>query len=742
MIRPITYIALFLLLTVLPTVVPTVALAVNLTWDGSRPSTNWNATQGVFPFDTNWNSFVQIPEADDTVTFPDTAADFVVTLNGNRTVLSATFSGGSGYTLNDDTLTLATGDLTANDAATHTINSNVTLGGVGDWALDANVELNGDLTGGFDLNLTGTGLLTHTGAASSVGAVNIGANNTLRLDGGSLSATGGLDNTAGGNLNFRDGALNVSGGPFLPQASVGNYTIEGATASDLAHLTLGEGATFNVNFTLTVAGLEDGAMTLTDGAVVNSSNGEIATNSTDTGTVTVSGTDPNGIPSAWNITGGLDIEGASSSLLIDGGGQVTASSLDVAPSSQQDAAVTVSGSDTGGNPSALVLSGTLELGFGSPTNATLDVLAGARVSNNNAFLGDNPDSGSSATVTVTGADPNSNPATWTSSGNLTVGADFHTSKVTTVNIGSDGLVTVAGTTSVLSSGRIDLMGGRFEFGRTTLAEYTAFNAISGELAGAVEISGSHNINDLPSLVAVGGVDTTGVWFLNSGQISGEGTLVEDFGNLAGGEVVANPLELMRFLGAATNNEGQLTLVGGAMDFSQGLMNASGGLVQGNGTLRADAGTTNDGTMAFNGTANVIGDVTNNASGVISTTAGTTTFFDDVVNNGTIQTNANSFSVYFGSYSGNGDTGTGTVIMEGDLKPGSSPGVMNFAGDVSFGAGAGLDVEIVSAAGVPGTDFDQVKRGGRGDAGRDFAGRLVGGPQRPKQRLLPDAGRDI
>jgi hypothetical protein len=129
---------------------------------------------------------------------------------------------------------------------------------------------------------------------------------------------------------------------------------------------------------------------------------------------------------------------------------------------------------------------------------------------------------------------------------------------------------------------------------------------------------------------------------------------------------------------------------------------------GNGTLRVDGfrGNNNDGDMAFSGLTNIIGDIHNNSTGVIiSSGGGPVTFYDDVVNNGEIRTNVNSFSVYFGSYSGNGDTGTGTVIMEGDLKPGSSPGTMAFGGDLSFGPQASLEIEIGGL--IAGSEYDQV-----------------------------------
>jgi len=192
---------------------------------------------------------------------------------------------------------------------------------------------------------------------------------------------------------------------------------------------------------------------------------------------------------------------------------------------------------------------------------------------------------------------------------------------------------------------------------------------------------------------------------NNGLVSGDGTIGGSFTNSTSGEMQVLFGDNLVLTGVGNTNQGQVTLSGGQIHFMQDLTNSSTGLVIGNGTLRADGGTTNDGNLAFSATANVIGDVTNNASGLISSSGGTTTFFDDVTNNGEIRTNINSFSVYFGSYSGNGDTGTGTVIMEGDLKPGSSPGTMEFGGDLSFGPSATLEIEIGGL--LAGSEYDRV-----------------------------------
>src|SRR5205823_5290800 len=83
-----------------------------------------------------------------------------------------------------------------------------------------------------------------------------------------------------------------------------------------------------------------------------------------------------------------------------------------------------------------------------------------------------------------------------------------------------------------------------------------------------------------------------------------------------------------------------------------------------------------------------------------------TFLDDVVNNGAISISSGNTAVFFGSFSGaNGTTGAGSVLLEGDLRPGNSPAAISFGGDVSFGSGAALDIELGGLS--AGSQYDTV-----------------------------------
>ena len=148
-----------------------------------------------------------------------------------------------------------------------------------------------------------------------------------------------------------------------------------------------------------------------------------------------------------------------------------------------------------------------------------------------------------------------------------------------------------------------------------------------------------------------------------------------------------------------------------LEFTQNLTNNAGAFISGNGTLKTSTGLTNNGTMNFSGLANVVGDVTNSATGkIISSGGGPTTFLDDVTNQGEIRTSAGSFTVFFGAVTGAGTfTGTGTVNFEGDLKPGNSPAAVNFAGDVCSARTQRLKSK--SAAPRPAAQYDQINVAG-------------------------------
>ena len=120
-----------------------------------------------------------------------------------------------------------------------------------------------------------------------------------------------------------------------------------------------------------------------------------------------------------------------------------------------------------------------------------------------------------------------------------------------------------------------------------------------------------------------------------------------------------------------------------------------GSILGRGVIQAPL--YNGGNVALSGDSSFSGDVTNQSGGKIVISGGSdVTFFEDVDNQSgaEIRVSQNSSATYFGSLTGTGSfTGTGTSYIEGDMRPGASPGMMAFGGDVVFGSGARLQIEL-------------------------------------------------
>jgi hypothetical protein len=129
---------------------------------------------------------------------------------------------------------------------------------------------------------------------------------------------------------------------------------------------------------------------------------------------------------------------------------------------------------------------------------------------------------------------------------------------------------------------------------------------------------------------------------------------------------------------------------------------SGALMAHHSLLRFPGGVKNSGSLAFSGGFNdILGDITNLAGGMITVSGGSTVVFnEDVMNEGIITVSASgalaSSAIFFGELGGNGVAGSGTVFIEGDMRPGFSPGTMRFGGDVSYGPLARLHLEIGGA----------------------------------------------
>jgi hypothetical protein len=160
------------------------------------------------------------------------------------------------------------------------------------------------------------------------------------------------------------------------------------------------------------------------------------------------------------------------------------------------------------------------------------------------------------------------------------------------------------------------------------------------------------------------------------------------------------------------NAGEIDLTGGIIEFQKAVTNTSTGFISGHGTIIAGGGLTNQGVVVFSGgPADFYGDITNATGAKIVLTGGsTTTFYDDINSTGgELRVGTGCAVAFLGTYNG-GTTGSGTVYIEGDLRPGHSPAAVTFEGDLVMGSGAALVAELGGT--TPGSQYDTVTIGGQ------------------------------
>lgn len=198
---------------------------------------------------------------------------------------------------------------------------------------------------------------------------------------------------------------------------------------------------------------------------------------------------------------------------------------------------------------------------------------------------------------------------------------------------------------------------------------------------------------------------------NAGTVSGTGTIGTDLFNNLTGKVLVDSNDRLKVTGDV-NNSGAIQLNGGVLQVDGTLANKAGSQISGRGTLRTGqddsvATLKNEGAIAFSGGfSDVYGDVSNTGNGqLMSVGGGVATYHGDVVHNGKeIRTSAGARTVFLGSLSGAGSfTGSGTVEVQGDLRPGNSPALVTFDGDLELGSTATTTMELGGL--LRGTQYD-------------------------------------
>ncbi|MFO0788977.1 MAG: hypothetical protein U0805_05930 [Pirellulales bacterium] len=632
-----------------------------------------------------------------TGTFTQTGGANTIQGAGNHLYLGNAAGGVGNYSISGGTLT-ANNDVNVGVAGTATLN----ISGTGSVYIGNNLAINAT----SNVNLNGGMLRLNTGSGLNrvnytAGTVRLAGNRNLNNDavisvlfgpadysiptGKTLEIEQVAELSGGSNFSVLGGTLrslsNGSGGGDFRIGENGNGTLQinsgGAVSGNVFQIGSSINAANPFNGTVTVSGAGsslgtstlriggkgNGTLNISSGATVTTSNfanvGNSNSSGTGSGTVVLSGAG-----STWTIGSSLGIGSfGTGTVTLEAG-----TTLDVV---------------TGGiGVSSL---GTINLNGGT---LKFPLLSGGEHINFNS--GTIYAYGSHTLGTDTSLTPLFGVAPYITSGkNLTVEGLATLNSRTTI----DGGVLTVGS---LNSGGTVAVGGNLDFIRGKLnitnqvVNITSTGAVGQNL----------DLNDDAILSAPLGI-------VNFSLVTGDGQLEGPFTNNFGAELRGEAGKSLRLLSPATN-AGRINLLGGLLDFDQTLTNLAGGLVSGNGSLKARNGLTNQGTMNFAGTANIVGDVVNSAGAkIISGGGGATIFFDDVANNGEIRTSTNGFTVFYGAVSGAGSfTGTGTVNFEGDLTPGNSPAALAFGGDVAFGAGATLQMELGGTS--PGTTYDQLQ----------------------------------
>ena len=240
----------------------------------------------------------------------------------------------------------------------------------------------------------------------------------------------------------------------------------------------------------------------------------------------------------------------------------------------------------------------------------------------------------------------------------------------TASLANPSLLTFAAGTFDLTSDNLDINGAPGTPGHGLFGSGLALS--SGM---TVNVTNNATIAADASLSMQGGTFSAAT-LTNSGSIGGSGRINAPLTNASDGLVSAPAGDQLLFTAASNVNQGQIELSGGAVNFTGALTNGalpgSSGLITGNGHLIVSGGLLNSGTMTLSAVTNIDGTVTNAAGGLIDAGyppagGGTTTFWNNVVNNGTIRTENGTFSVFYGAVSGSGAfTGPGTTSFESNL----------------------------------------------------------------------------
>ena len=525
----------------------------------------------------------------------------------------------------------------------------------------------------------GTGSLTmDNGTTLTAGtSTTISATSTLTMNGGTLDT---VAFTRNGTFNFNDGTLRVRG-IYTPNPAAASLVINGIDDASLPTLRLSGNFAVNNVTNLIVGNTRQGALILDSGRTLSlpaqtiaigaspGSNGQITL--TGAGTTLIAG-------SSLDVGGSGGVAGGVGSLTINAGSTLQTNTLNLFP----QGSIHLNG-------------GTLLFTAFNPNGGSINFTAGNMILNtlNNSLSSTQLDSllGLGHTVGL--------GKSLTTANNLTLNGPMAVTggTVSALNFTNNSTLIVSDGTLTGVSTLVNNAG--------KLLTISGTGSVSS--VGTMTNNGTLQLNDNQ-------VATSGGTLTSNGTIRGTGYIGTTFVNGTLGQVQLTTGNRLEFQGAANTNNGLLSLTGGELVFTGPITNgASTGILSGRDAIFRSGGMTNNGSIAVTaGQMDIYGKITNNVGGRITISAGAiATFWDDVtIAPGATSVQASaaggfvSRAVFYGSYNG-GVTGGGAAFVEGDHRPGNSPGLVSFDGDLFYGGLSMLHMEIAGPA--RGTEYDSV-----------------------------------
>jgi T5SS/PEP-CTERM-associated repeat protein len=465
-------------------------------------------------------------------------------------------------------------------------------------------------------------------------------NGTLEIDGGAVYVQGSLLNS--GTLNFTDGLLRVAGN-FQPNAVAAGYAVNGDSVSDRPILELvGTGTTTNVT-SLTVGSSRSGELRIQQGRLLNLG------------------------ASNLNIGAGPGGEGTVS---IESGSELQTTALNVGGHG-----TTPGGAGTFNITDAIVITSTLRLFSDGEINF---------------------DGGQFSIGTIAALSGQFN---WTSGELFISGLSSLPEGTASKLLGPEKILRsgqkLSSFSTVSVAAPIVVDGGHLNL--STLTNNSTLEIHRGIVEGTA-ILVNYGFIQLNGPLA----ELRGSLIQNEHTIRGSGLINGELNNTSTGQIQLITGERLRLAGASNSNSGHISVLGGELQVDGSLNNgASTGLISARDAILRFDQVTNNGSMAFsNGTVDVYGDIIQNVGGRITVSnGGIANFYDDItISVGAANVQATALGstisrvVFFGSYNG-GVSGGGQAFIEGDHRPGNSPALVAFGGDVYYGPFSSLEIEL-------------------------------------------------